>query len=271
MTSSPSKGGGAAPLSTTPLCNLSDLLSTSIAALIILAIFTAPLGRAAEQAVLVAAAADMAGVQGELERGFEKVAGKQVRFTLGASGMLARQIEQGAPYDVFLSANEKFVAELAQEGRLEPESVRVYAYGRLGLWSKSGSVKTLADLESPRILHVAIANPVHAPYGAAARAMFERLGMWKEIEPKVVYGENVRQALQYAESGNADAVVTAWSLLYNRGGVLLPDSTYPQIRQAGGAVAGRPQRAAARRFLEFLGSAEGRRILTAAGFDVTPR
>jgi molybdate transport system substrate-binding protein len=239
--------------------------------LILLAILAASVGRGAEPVVLVAAAADLAGIQGALERGFKKAADKEVRFTLGASGMLARQIEQGAPYDVFLSANEKFVAELAQEGRLEPESVRVYAYGRLGLWSKSGSVKALADLRSPRILHVAIANPVHAPYGAAARAMFERLGLWKEIEPKVVYGENVRQALQYAESGNADAAVTAWSLVYNRGGVLLPDSTHPPIRQAGGVVAGRPQAATARRFLEFLGSAEGRRILAASGFDVSAR
>lgn len=271
MISGPSKGGGTAPLSTTPLCNLSGLLSTSIAALIILAIASAQLGRGAEQAVLVAAAADLAGVQGALERGFKKATDKDIRFSLGASGMLARQIEQGAPYDIFLSANETFVADLAREGRLEPGSVRVYAYGRLGLWSKSGRVKALADLKSPRILHVAIANPVHAPYGAAARTMFERLGMWKQIEPKVVYGENVRQALQYAESGNADAAVTAWSLVYDRGGVLLPDATYPPIRQAGGVVAGRPQAAVARRFLEFLGSAEGRRILTAAGFDVSRR
>jgi molybdate transport system substrate-binding protein len=246
-------------------------LSTSVAALITLVILTAPLGRGAQQVLLVAAAADLAGVQGALQHGFEKATGKQVRFTLGASGMLARQIEQGAPYDIFLSANEKFVEDLAKGGRLVPESVRVYAYGRLGLWSKSGSVKALADLKSPRILHVAIANPVHAPYGAAAKAMFERLGLWKEIERKLVYAENVRQALQYAESGNADAVITAWSLLYDRGGVLLPDSDHPPIRQAGGVVAGRPQAAAAQRFLEFLGSPEGRRILTAAGFEATPR
>ena len=83
--------------------------------------------------------------------------------------MLARQIEQGAPYDVFLSANERFVADLAKSGRLVPDSVRVYAYGRLGLWSKDGSVKRLEQLRDRRVVHLAIANPAHAPYGAAAR------------------------------------------------------------------------------------------------------
>jgi molybdate transport system substrate-binding protein len=218
--------------------------------------------------LLVAAAADLAAVQEPLARGFERITGEKLRFTLGASGMLTQQIEQGAPYDVFLSANEAFVSDLARSGRLERDSVRVYAYGRLGLWSKNGSVKTLADLRNPRVLHLAIANPAHAPYGVAAREMLEGLGLWKELQPKVVYGENVRQALQFAESGNADAVITAWSLLFDRGGILLPDSSHALIKQAGGVIAGRPYTAAARRFLDYLASPEGRRILTTHGFGV---
>jgi molybdate transport system substrate-binding protein len=258
------RGKAATLLSTIPLCNLSLILSTSIAALTLgIAVATA-----AGPELLIAAAADLSGVQEPLARGFERATGQKARFTLGASGMLTRQIEQGAPYDVFLSANEAFVADLVKSGRLAPDSVRVYAYGRLGLWSKDGAVKTLADLRNPRVLHLAMANPAHAPYGVAAREMFERLGLWKELEPKVVYGENVRQALEYAESGNADAVITAWSLLFDRGGVLLPDSNHAQIRQAGGVVAGRPHAAAARRFLDYLASPEGRRILTTHGFSV---
>jgi molybdate transport system substrate-binding protein len=199
---------------------------------------------------------------------FRKCTGWRIRFVLGASGLLARQIEQGAPYDVFLSANERFVNELVTGGRLLPDSVRVYAHGRLGLWSRDGSVKSLDQLREHRILHVAIANPAHAPYGVAARALLESAGLWDGLKPKVLYGENVRQALEYAESGNADAVITAWSLILDRGGILLPSGAHAPVRQAGGVVAGRPNAAAARRFLNFLGSEAGRRILENHGLGV---
>lgn len=202
---------------------------------------------------------------------FQKVTGRKARFVLGASGLLARQIEQGAPYDVFLSANERFVADLAKGGRLAPDSVRVYAYGRLGLWSRDGSVTRLEQLGDRRIVHVAIANPESAPYGAAARQLLKSAGLWQGVENKVVYGENVRQALQFAESGNADAVITAWSLTFDRGGILLPDSGHAPIRQAGGAVAGRPNEAAARRFLDLLVSDEGRKILAGHGLEVVEK
>jgi molybdate transport system substrate-binding protein len=217
----------------------------------------------------VAGAADLAGVEPLLAKGFEQATGRRVRFTLGASGMLARQIEQGAPYDVFLSANERFVEELVKAGRLEAGSVRVYGLGRLGLWSKDGAIRDVEQLRSARVLHVALANPVHAPYGVAAKEFLERRGLWKAVAGKVVYGENVRQALQFAESGNAEAAITAWSLVFDRGGVLLADSGHAPIRQAAGVVTGSPHAAAARRFLEFLGSAEGRRILETHGFAVT--
>ena len=243
-------------------------MSTCTIVLILAAFGAAFWAEAAGPELLVAAAADLAGVKEPLAQAFERATGLKVRFTLGASGMLARQIEQGAPYDVFLSANEGFVTELAKAGRLAPDSVRVYAYGRLGLWSRDGSVKSPEDLKSARVLHVAIANPAHAPYGAAAREFLERQGLWKALEPKLVFGENVRQALQYAESGNADAVITAWSLLYDRGGVLLPDTGHAPIRQAGGVVTGRPNEPAARKFLDFLSGAEGRRVLEGRGFSV---
>ncbi len=219
----------------------------------------------------MAGAADLTAIEAPLVQECQRVTGLKVRFTFGASGMLTRQIEQGAPYDVFLSADERFVAELVKAGRLAPDSVRVYALGRLGLWSKNGSIRSLADLGRVKVQHVAIANPVHAPYGAAARELLEKKGLWKTLEPKVVYGENVRQALQFAESGNVDAVITAWALLFDRGGVALDDRGHTPIRQAGGVVTGGRQEAAARRFLEFLGSAEGRRVLEAHGFAVPGR
>lgn len=224
--------------------------------------------QAAGADLLVAAAADLAEVQALLTSGFEQASGQKVRFTLGASGMLARQIEQGAPYDVYLSANEKFVQELVNAGRLESGSVRVYALGRLGLWSRDGAVREPDQLRGKRVLHVALANPAHAPYGVAARQFLERRGLWKAVAPKVVYGENVRQALQFAESGNAEAAITAWSLVFDRGGVLLPDRDHAPIRQAGGVVTGRPRAAEARRFLEYLAGPEARGILAAHGFGM---
>lgn len=258
-------------LSTFPLSMLSLRLSSSFGALwLIFVVGATAQSTYSNNDLLVAAASDLTGIEKPVTEMFERATGRQARFVLGASGMLARQIEQGAPYDVFLSANERFVVDLAASGRLLPDSVRVYAYGRLGLWSKNGSFRRLEQLRDAGIVHLAIANPANAPYGAAARELLRRAGLWAEIESRVVYGENVRQALQFAESGNADAAITAWSLVYDRGGVLLPEGGEAPIRQAGGVVAGRPDEAAARRFLDLLGSEEGRKILAGHGFEPGP-
>jgi len=219
----------------------------------------------------VAAAADLAPLERPLADAFQRASGIRVRFALGASGMLSRQVENGAPYDVFLSANEKFVKALAGSGRLASDSVILYAFGRLGLWSKTGWIKSLADLRDPRVRHIALANPVHAPYGAAAKQALEKEGIWGALQPRIVYGENVRQALQYAESGNAEAVITAWSLLCGRGGTLLPDSLHAPIRQAGGVVAASAHPRQARQFLAFLTGPHGRKILEANGLFPPPQ
>ena len=179
--------------------------------------------------------------------------------------MLARQIRNGAPFDVFLSASEEYVAQLADSRDIDRDSILQYALGRVGLWSKDGLVRSLEDLRSPRVKHVAIPNPLHAPYGIAAKAALESQGLWKAVEPKIVYGENVRQALQFAESGNADAVLTSWTLLHNRGAVLLPSEWHRPVRQAGGVVSASKRKAEARRFLDFLTSEAGRAVLVKFG------
>jgi len=213
--------------------------------------------------LLVAAAADLAPLTANLDRGFETVSHLKVKFTLDSSGSLAKQIENGAPYDVFLSADERYVKQLVSEGHLEPNT-NVYALGRLGLWSKDGRVKSLADLKNPDIKHIAIANPEHAPYGIAARKTLETQGLWRDVQPKIVYGENVRQAMQFAETGNADAVITSWTLLIGRG-LLLPAEWHDPIRQSGGVVKSSSQAAVARQFLQFMLSADGRKILQSGG------
>ena len=212
--------------------------------------------------LLVAAASDLIALQGPLTSSF----GHDLHFTFAASGSLARQISSGAPYDVFLSADEARVKELTLSGDLVPDSVVNYAQGRLALWSKDGRFRSLSDLESPGILHIAIANPATAPYGAAAKQALEKTGLWGKLSARIVYGESVRQALEYAESGNADVALTAWSLVVHRGGILVPANLHNPIRQSGGVVKSSRNAQAARAFLRFLMSPDGRRLLEANGF-----
>ncbi len=216
--------------------------------------------------MLVAAASDLTDLQGPLAKAFEAQSGLKVRFTFGASGNLAQQVANGAPYDVFLSADEQRVKDVARSGDPDFSGVEIYAQGRLALWSKSGKITSLAALNGPGILHVAIANPAHAPYGAAAKEALENAGLWKALEKKIVYGESVRQALEFAESGNAEAVITAWSLVIHRNGLPIPGDLYKPIRQAGVALKGGRNPKGGVAFLRFLVSPQGRAFLTDSGF-----
>ena len=259
-------------LSLTLLLKFSAALSRCL--LTILALPLAIGGLSAVQqppTLLVAAAADLAPLQDDLREAFYKVSGERATFVLASSGMLAQQIRQGAPYDVYLSANESFVQDAVRSGHIVADSVRVYAHGRLGLWSKDGRSRTLKDLVDSSVRHIAIANPAHAPYGMAAREVLNNQGLLDLLSEKLVLGENVRQAFQLAESGNADAVITAWTLLFDKGGVLLPESWHKPIRQAGGVVAASPRRRSADAFLNFLTSPAGRELLQHKGlFPPTP-
>ena len=214
--------------------------------------------------LIVAAASDLAPLASNLEVAFAKSTGVRVRFTLASSGLLAHQIEEGAPFDVFLSANDQYVLELAASGRIDAASVEIYAQGRIALWSLNGAVRSLEDLKRPEIKHIAIPNPEHAPYGVAARKALESRGVWKDVESKIVYGENVRQALQFAESGNAEAVITSWTLLQGRG-MILPAGWHSPIRQAAGVVQSSRYKTDALKFVKFLTGSEGRKILEAGG------
>jgi molybdate transport system substrate-binding protein len=175
---------------------------------------------------------------------------------------LRQQIENGAPFDVFLSANETYVRDLLAAGLVtDPTN---YATGRIALWSPNGSVASLEDLKKTAVIHLAIPNPQHAPYGVAAKQALEARGLWEAVEPKIVYGENVRQALQFAESGNVDAVITSWTLLIGKG-ALLPEQWHAPIRQTGAVVKASTQAEAARRFLHFMMSPAAQKILTDGG------
>lgn len=206
--------------------------------------------------LLIAAASDLAPLAPKLEHAYKE----KIRFTLASSGSLKQQIENGAPFDVFLSASEQYVRDL---GGLVTDAT-VYATGRIALWSPNGSVTSLADLRKNAVTHLSIPNPQHAPYGVAAKEALESQGVWKDVEAKIVYGENVRQALQFAESGNVDAVITSWTLLIGKG-MLLPAEWHSPIRQTGAVVKSTRQPEAARRFLKFLTGPEAQKILKDGG------
>ena len=251
-----------------PLPGFTHRISTSLVSRfsLLLSSFLLLLPLPAAEPLSIAAAADLSPLQTQLAQSITQATGIPVRFTFGGSGILARQIENGAPFDLYLSANEGFLRDLEKVGKLVAGSAATYATGRLGLWSKSGRFRAVPDLTGAGVVHVALPNPAHAPYGAAARELLRGLGLWTKVEPKVVYGENVQQALQYAESGNADACITAWSLVRDKGGILLPAGGHPPIRQVGALVSGSRRQAEAGKVLAFLLSPAGKALLEAHGF-----
>lgn len=210
------------------------------------------------QDVLVAAASDLAPLMQELQ----KNQSFRIKSSVGSSGQLLRQIENGAPFDLFLSADESLIAS---SSAFRPETVRVYAFGRLGLYSKKRRVRTLADLRD--LKRVAIANPAFAPYGRAARQALEEAGLWRELQSRIVLGESVRQAFQFAETGNADAALCSWSLVHDKGGVPIRG---PGLRQAGAVTKSSKRPEAAKAVLDFLRSKPGQELLTRHGLIPNP-
>lgn len=219
-------------------------------------------------ALTIAAASDLAPLRQALIDEFDRAHPCKLTFTFSSSGQLASQIEQGAPYDIYLSASEEYVKKLSSAGLIERDSVTVFARGRLGLWApaKAGGV-SIHSLGDAGFKKIAIANPAHAPYGSAAKQALVASGVWEGLQPRLVLGENVRQALQFAETGNVDAVITAWSLVKNKPGASALDvGLHKEIRQTLGILAASANKANARLFSKWLASGKGRTLLGAAGF-----
>ena len=230
---------------------------------------------AAEPALAVAAAADLTLAFGEVGAAFEKQTGRRVAFSFGSTGLLAKQIEEGAPFRVFAAASVAFVDRVVGKGVCLGDTKAVYARGALALYRAPAArarPTSLAELTDPAITRVAIANPEHAPYGAAAVDALRRAGLWDAVQAKLVYGENVRQALQFAATGNADVAIVARSLEGTSPGDFVPIDValHAPIEQAivvcKGAGADEKQDADARAFARFVASPEGRAILARHGF-----
>lgn len=219
----------------------------------------------------VSAAADLNYVFPEIGKLWEQETGNKVAFNLGSTGQLAQQIERGAPVDLFAAANKKFVEALDDKGLILPETKSLYGIGRLTLWQRadgSHDIQTIRDLMQPAIQRVAIANPDHAPYGVAAREALQSAGVWDEIQPKLVLGENIKQTQQYAEMGNVDVAIAALSISVEKPGkwTLLPGELHNPLEQMLAVPRSAPHPDLARQFAAFINGEQGRPLMRKYGF-----
>ena len=223
------------------------------------------------QEITVAAASDLSNAFEEVGREFEAENKIKVVFVFGSTGLLTRQIENGAPMDLFAAANVSYIDQLAQKGLIVPDTKQIYARGRITLWTTADSplkIETIADLARPEVKRIAIANPDHAPYGLAAQQALQSAGILEAVKPKLVYGDNIRQTLQYAETGNVDVAIVALSLSQQSKGrwTLVPEQLHQPIDQALAVIKTTRNQAAARAFASFVNGPKGREILQKYGF-----
>lgn len=228
---------------------------------------------APEKPVRIAAASDLAAAFEDLKPAFERAEHVKLDVTLGSSGLLSRQIKEGAPYDAFLAADVALADQAAASGACDRRSRRRYARGRLVVWTRNdvAAPHALEDLADPRYARIAIANPDHAPYGRAAREALQRAGVWDRVESRVVRGDNVRQTLELARTGNADAAIVAESLVLGdtTGKSLnVSESLHAAIVQGAVACKNGHSAAAGRRFIAFVTSDAGQAILRRHGFAI---
>ncbi|WP_374554717.1 molybdate ABC transporter substrate-binding protein [Aquitalea pelogenes] len=224
--------------------------------------------------VTIAAAADLKFAMDEIVATFKKATpADDVDVVYGSSGKFQTQIQQGAPYDLFFSADITFPRELAKAGFAASE-VKAYAVGSIVLWSADMDARkmTLASLADSKITHIAIANPKHAPYGKRAVEALQAAGLWAKVEPKLVYGENIAHTAQLVQTGNAQVGIIALSLAVNpelasKGGYwLVPDKLHTPLEQ-GYIITKRAEgNALAKRFANYMDSKPARAVMTKYGF-----
>jgi molybdate transport system substrate-binding protein len=173
--------------------------------------------------------------------------------------------------DLFAAANVDYINQLEQKGLIVPGTKATYARGRITLWTTADSplqIEKLADLTRPEVKRIAIANPDHAPYGLAAQQALQTAGIWDTVKPKLVFGDNIRQTLQYAETGNVDVSIVALSLSQQSKGrwTLIPEEMHQPIDQALAVMKSTHNENAAREFASFVTGPEGRAVLAQYGF-----
>ena len=242
--------------------------------LLLLVMMVAPRGHAQDGTLRIAAAADLQPVLPSLIDRFEKQTQKKVEASYASSATLATQIMNGGPFGLFLSADVSFPQKVIAAGLADSSEPVAYARGTLVLWARNDSPAqplSLDTLRSGSLKTVAVANPEHAPYGRAAKAAIEKLGLTESLQGKLVVAENIAQTAQYADSGNAQAgLISLTSALTPRLSadgkyVVIPEDSYPPLLQGAVVIKGSPASGEAHRFLDFLMSSAVRKELAERG------
>jgi molybdate transport system substrate-binding protein len=231
------------------------------------------------ESLSLAAASDLVYCLEELNAVFREAhPGVDLKSSTGASGSIFAQIQNGAPFDVFLSADVRYPHELIKAGLAEKKSLQIYAIGHLVVWTNTDGVDVSGGLDAlaaPAVKKIALANPEHAPYGRAARAALEQAGLWDRVKDRLVFGENIAQTAQFIETGNADAGIVALSLVMSprlaKTGrwTPIPVEMSPRLEQAAVLTKRGRSNPAAARYLEFLASREARAVFDRYGFRVS--
>jgi len=224
--------------------------------------------------ISIAAASDLKFCMDEIIVAFKSGhAEAVVNVTFGSSGNFAAQIREGAPFDLFFSADSEYPRALAEDGFAASPPVP-YAVGRIVLWSATvdASKMTLADLARPEIAKIAIANPQHAPYGKRAEQALRASGLWDQVQQKLVLGENIAQTAQFVQSGNAQAGIIALSLALNpelagKGGYyLIPDTLHEPLQQAFLVTRRAADNELANAFADYMQGGDARKLMVHYGF-----
>lgn len=237
---------------------------------------------AVAQQITVAAAADLSNALGEVAANFQKQSGTTVRLVYGSSGALFTQIQNGAPFDAFLSADEGYPTQLVEASLAEKASYYRYAQGGLVVWVPPNSQLNVKQhgidvLLDPSVKKIAIANPQHAPYGKAAVAALQHFELYDRVQKKLVFGENVSQAAQFVDSGNAQVGLVGRSHAFAPGRQengtywTVPLDAYPALVQAAVVLTHSAHKKEAGEFLEYLKSADAKAVLVKYGFGAPAR
>jgi molybdate transport system substrate-binding protein len=229
-----------------------------------------------QEEVRIAAAADLQFAMADLAQQYEKQTGNAVSVTYGSSGNFFSQILNGAPFDLFFSADVDYPRQLMIASLANPATFYKYALGQIVIWVPPGSKIDVANqkwnaLLDPSVQKIAIANPEHAPYGHAAVVAMQKAGVYDKLKSKLVFGENISQAAQFVQSGNAQAGIVALSLalapaMKNGQRWEIPADAHPAIEQGAILLSGARNKNAALAFLEFVKSESGRATLAKYGF-----
>jgi len=227
--------------------------------------------QASQGEIIIAAAADLQFAFQDIAEIYEHETGQQVRLVFGSTGLLTQQIEHGAPYDLIAAANQEYVDRLLGQDLVLPDSIKLYARGRivLAVNRQTGlALDKLEDLLEADIRHIAIANPQHAPYGVAAMQALQTSGLWEQVQDKLVLGENVRQALQYVQSGDAQAGIIALSVanVPEITWTLIDEGLHAPLDQSLAVLTSAKEPELAAQFAAYINGTVGRPIMRQYGF-----